>query len=335
MGSNFLRYLYKTYPDYVIYNLDTLTYAGNLDNVSDVEEIESTLLEKKRRYHFLQRDVCDEVYLRELLREYKFDIVVHFAAETHVDRAYFNISDFIRTNIEGTRHLLDAARSGLIPRLIHISTDEVYGTVAEGYADEDAPFRPSNPYATSKAAADLLVQSYIKTYGIPAVVVRSTNNYGPYQYPEKLIPLSITNLVQGEKIPVHGTGSHIRSWLHVEDFVQAVDLIMHKAKGGTVYNIAGEERSNLEIINAIARHFDVDCSTCRVHVSDRPAPDTRYAVNAERLVNDLGWKRRHSVETSLPHVIAWYLNNEPWWRKIKAKKEYLDHYYKQAAGKWY
>lgn len=335
MGSNFLRYLYTTYPDYVIYNLDMLTYAGNLDNLVDIEEAERALPQRQRRYHFLQRDVCDEVYLRDLLREQGFDIVVHFAAETHVDRAYFNISDFLRTNVEGTRHLLDASRMGLIKRLIHISTDEVYGTVTRGLADEEAPFRPSNPYATSKAAADLLVQSYVKTYGVPAVVIRSSNNYGPYQYPEKLIPLSVTNLAQGEKIPVHGRGTHVRSWLHVEDFIDAVDLIMHKAKTGSIYNLAGEEKTNLQIIDAIARHFGMKGSTCRVHVSDRPASDMRYAVSAEKLSREFGWKRKRTVKETLPQVIAWYLANEAWWKKIKAKKEYLDHYHKQAAGNWY
>jgi dTDP-glucose 4,6-dehydratase len=211
MGSHFIRHLYNTRPDYRIINLDLLTYAGNAENLSDIESCEAGKDDAQRRYTHIQGDICDAVLVDRLFREYPFSLVVHFAAETHVDRSLFNFSDFVRTNVEGTRVILEATRIHKVPRMVHISTDEVYGNVPEGYSTEESPLNPSNPYAASKAAADMLARTYANVYRVPLAIVRSGNNYGPFQYPEKLIPLSITNMIAGAKMPMHGNGEHIRS----------------------------------------------------------------------------------------------------------------------------
>ena len=334
MGSCFIRHLYRTYPNYRIVNFDLLTYAGNLDNLVAVEEREAILPEAKRRYRFIRGDICDEGHLDRLFFEYKFDLVVNFAAETHVDRSIISMGDFIRTNIGGVRSLIEAVRTHRVPRFVHISTDEVYGSVEDGDSAEDAPLCASNPYSTSKAAADLIVQSFIRTHRVPALIVRGSNNFGPYQYPEKLIPLAITNIIEGKKIPIHGKGEHKRRWIHVEDFCRAVDLIAHQAPDYEIYNVSGEEKAAFEILKLIARHLGVSLDQYKEHVSDRPGADMRYAPDSSKLRKNLGWTPTYSLASSLDGVVNWYARNQDWWRKIKMRQEYLEHYEKQAKGQW-
>jgi len=336
MGSHFLRYLYAKYPEYRIINLDALTYAGNEDNLLDISSVEYAKDPDDRRYEHIKGDICDPVLVRRLFNEYSFDLVVHFAAETHVDRSIYNFGDFIRTNVEGTRVLLEMARCSETPRFVHISTDEVYGNVLEGTSDEDAPLVPSSPYAASKTAGDMLARTYAKVYELPLAIIRSSNNYGSFQYPEKLIPLTVTNFLEDGRMPVHGNGAHVRSWLHVDDFARAVDLVAHDSRRFSIYNLAGESKTNLEIIHEIARILGIaDAAPQLDFIGDRPSADLRYAPNAAKIKEDLGWEAKRSLEEALPEVVAWYKANEEWWRKIKSRKEFLDHYEKQSTAKWY
>lgn len=335
MGSNFIRHLYRTYPDYQIYNLDLLTYAGNPDNLADIEELEYGAPAGRKRYHFIYGDICDDRLLKILFARHRFDMVVNFAAETHVDRSIIDMNDFIRTNVGGARSLIEAVRRYGVGRFVHISTDEIYGDVPHGIATEDSPLRPSNPYSSSKAAADLIIQSFIRTHKVPAIIVRGSNNYGPYQYPEKLIPLAISNLIEGKKVPVHGTGEHIRTWIHVEDFCRAVDTVMHNAPVYSMYNVSGEQQTNIGVLRHIAKHVGVDLDRHKEHITDRPGADTRYAPDSTKLRTELGWQPLHTLENSLGGVVAWYLKNRPWWEHIKQRKEFVDHYEKQAKGQWY
>lgn len=335
MGSHMVRHMYYAYPDSHIYNLDLLTYAGNTENLRDLEKKEMGLPAEEKRYHFIHGDICDHAFVNELFKNHSFDLVVNFAAETHVDRSIVSMSDFIRTNVGGVFSLIEAVRKWRTPRFVHISTDEVYGDVPEGSTREDAPLRPSSPYSSSKAAADLIVQSFIRTHRLPAVIVRGSNNFGPHQYPEKLIPLAISNIIAEEKVPVHGTGRNMRSWLHVEDFCAAVDLVAHRAPDFEIYNVSGEERENLEILHQIARHLHTDFSRYAMHVSDRPGADKRYAPDSSKIRADLGWAPKRTIEGTLGDVVNWYLANQDWWKHIKSKKEYRDHYEKQSQGKWF
>lgn len=335
IGSNFIRYLYHKYPEYRIFNIDLLTYAGNADNLLDIESIDSALSVAERRHQFIYGDIADSRFLDTIFRRYQFAMVVNFAAETHVDRSIISMTDFIYTNIGGTRALIEAVRTYGVSRFVHISTDEIYGSVASGYSDEDSSLKPSNPYSSSKAAADLIVQSFIHTHKVPALIVRGSNNYGTYQYPEKLIPLSITNILEGKKIPIHGTGEHVRSWLHVLDFCGAIDTIMHQSSDFEIYNVSGEEKTNLEILEMICRHLGVSLKEHGEHIVDRPGADTRYAVNADKLKKKLGWNHQYSLEKDMGAMVKWYKENKPWWEKIKQKKEYRDHYEKQSKAQWY
>jgi len=336
MGSHFLRRLYTQYPEYRIINLDALTYAGNEDNLLDISGIEYAKEPADRRYEHIKGDICDPILVSRLFREYTFDLVVHFAAETHVDRSIYNFGDFIRTNVEGTRVLLEMARCSDTPRFVHISTDEVYGNVLEGTSDESAPLIPSSPYAASKTAGDMLARTYAKVYGLPLAIIRSSNNYASFQYPEKLIPLAITNFLEGGRMPVHGNGAHVRSWLHVDDFTRAVDLVAHDSQKFSIYNLAGESRTNREIIYEIARILGIDNVESRLDViGDRPSADLRYAPNAAKIKEELGWEAERKLEEALSEVVEWYRANEEWWRKIKSRKEFLDHYEKQSTAKWY
>ena len=335
IGSNFIRWMYERYPQYRIFNLDALTYAGNPENLLDIERAEIAKRPEDKRYHFINGDVCDGKLLDAIFSAHHFGLVVHFAAETHVDRSLVSAANFIRTNIEGTRSLMESVHQYKTPRFVHISTDEVYGSIESGFADENAPLKPSNPYSTSKAGADLLVQSYAKTYEIPALIVRGSNNYGPYQYPEKLIPMAVSNLMEDKKIPLHGTGEHVRSWLHVKDFCSAIDLVAHKGKGHAIYNVSGEEMNNLDILGVIAQYVGKDINAYKEHVGDRPGADMRYAPDSTRLKQELGWTRAHSVRTSLKDVVNWYGQNQDWWRKIKATDEFREYYDKQATAQWY
>ncbi len=335
MGSHFVRRLYHRYPEYRIVNLDLLTYAGNPENLADLEALESSKNPAERRYEHVKGDVCDAALVGRLFDEYNFALVAHFAAETHVDRSLFNFGDFIRTNVEGTRVMLEAVRTHNVPRMVHISTDEVYGDVPSGYSSEDASLNPSNPYAASKAAADMLARTYALVYRIPVHIVRSGNNYGPNQYPEKLIPLAITNLLSGTQMPIHGDGLHQRSWVHVDDFCAAVDRIAHHDAPFAIFNIAGEHASNLDLIRRIAAHLGRDYEKHLSMVGDRPSADRRYAPNSFKLERELGWKRERSLEEALPALVEWYRENEAWWNAIKARKEFIDHYEKQSKATWY
>lgn len=335
IGSNFIRYFYNKYSDYRIFNLDLLTYAGNTENLSDIERLEARHDSSERRYQFVRGDICDGNLLADIFEKHKFDLVINFAAESHVDRSLVNAFDFVRTNIEGVRSLIEAARKHRTARFIQISTDEIYGSVTDGFSTEEAPLRPSNPYSASKAGADLLVQAYIKTHGVSAVIIRGSNNFGPYQYPEKLIPLAISNIIEGKKIPVHGSGLHVRSWLHVADFCSAIDLIAHKAADYSVYNVSGEQKTNLQILELLTPHFKGGIEHHKEHINDRPGADIRYAPDSNKLKNDLGWRPKHNLEDSMAKVVRWYADNQDWWQKIKSKKEFLDHYSKQSRAEYY
>ncbi len=334
IGSNFIRHLYGKYPEYELINLDLLTYAGNLDNLKDIEKAESKESDKGKRYIFIKGDICDIPTVGKVFRRYKPDIMVNFAAESHVDRSIFDSRYFFRTNLVGVHNLVDSIIKYKIPRFIQISTDEVYGEVLKGESDETACFQPSNPYSASKAAADLLVQSYIRTHRLPALILRGSNNFGPHQYPEKLIPLAITNLLEGKKIPVHGHGQQRRRWLHVNDFCSAIDLAMHKGSDFGIYNVAGEEMANIDIIKAISKTLNMDYQKKIKFIKDRPGGDMRYAPNASKIKKELGWSFEHKVLNSLEPVVKWYLDNQEWWKKIKSKKEFEIRYRKQYKSEY-
>jgi len=332
IGSNFIHLFYHNHLDTNIINLDLLTYAGDNDNLKDIETEETK--NENKRYFFVHGDICDESFVENLFSEFNFDLVIHFAAESHVDRSIYSSVDFIRTNVEGTRVLIDASRKHHTKRFVHISTDEIYGSYEKGYANEDWAIKPSNPYSASKAGADVLVQSYIKTHDFPAIIIRGSNNYGPYQYPEKLIPLAITNLLEGAKIPIHGYGTQIRSWLHVKDFCRAIDMIIQGKAKYNIYNVAGEEKSILDVLKAIAVHFRKDLSSNCFNVNDRPGADFRYAVSSKRLIDDFGWKTEQTFENNLKNTIQWYVDNTEWWKNKKLKNSFKEHYERQSKGQW-
>ncbi len=334
IGSNFIRRIYKGYPNYRVVNLDFLTYAGNPDNLKDVEDEDKKLPVGAKRYVFVRGDICDEQLVNKVFTDYNPDIVVNFAAESHVDRSLVDMTDFIKTNIGGVRVLVEAVRNHQTPRFMHISTDEVYGSVPHGASTEESLFRPSSPYAASKASADLVAQAFMHTHKAPIIILRGSNNYGPFQYPEKLIPLAISNMIEGKKIPIHGNGAHVRSWLHVDDFCSAIDLVMHKAPLRQIYNVSGEEKTNLEILKTLAGHIGVDPEKHREHINDRPGADLRYAPDSSKLKRDLGWSPAYSLEKDMAHTVGWYLENRAWWEKIKGKREFLDHYERQSTGRW-
>lgn len=334
IGSNFIRYIFEKYPEDSILNIDVLTYAGNPENLADV--VSTDHHSGSQRYVFLQGDITDPDFVRSVISKNPVDYLVHFAAETHVDRSYLHVADFTKTNIEGTRLLVDALRE-LQPdaRFIHISTDEIYGSIPEGSASEDAAARPSNLYAASKAAADLLVQAYMRSYDVPGLIVRGSNNFGPFQYPEKLIPLAITNLIEGKKIPLHGSGEHIRSWLHVRDFCAAINLIVREANPYSIYNVSGEQFRNADVLRKIVQYFKLSPEEYIEQVPDRPGADMRYAPDSTKLRTELGWIPEYKIESALPELIEWYRTNSSWWKPIKQTKEYAEHYQKQSMGIWY
>ncbi|MFQ5597142.1 MAG: dTDP-glucose 4,6-dehydratase [Nitrospiria bacterium] len=312
IGSNCVRYLLENHPDDSIVNLDKLTYAGNLDNLRGIGE--------DTRHRFVRGDICDEALVDRLAME--TDAIIHFAAETHVDRSIVASDDFIQTNVMGTHRLLEASRKHHHRRFLHISTDEVYGSCLEGDFNEDAPLSPSSPYSASKASSDLLVLSYYKTYGLPAIITRCSNNYGPYQFPEKLIPLMITNALEDQPLPLYGDGLYVRDWLYVRDHCEAIDRVFQDGKQGEIYNIGAEGgRTNLEIIQAILKTLGKPQTLIR-HVKDRPAHDRRYAVNPKKIQTELGWQPAFSLEDALKKTIEWYCANQTWWRSVKSG-EYL------------
>ncbi|MCM8778396.1 MAG: dTDP-glucose 4,6-dehydratase [Candidatus Omnitrophica bacterium] len=306
IGSNFIRYILKKYPHYKIINLDKLTYAGNIENLRDIE--------KDPRYKFIKGDICDQRVVKKLLRA--VDIVINFASETHVDRSLQNAKNFLKTNFYGTYVLLEAARERKTKLYLQISTDEVYGSRKEGFFQENSPLNPSNPYSISKASADLLVLSYQRTYKIPVIIARSSNNFGPYQYPEKIIPLFITNLLENKKVPLYGDGSNIRDWLYVLDNISAIDLLLHKGKPGEIYNIGGGNfLSNLQLAKILLKLLGKKEDFIQ-YVPDRPGHDFRYALDSTKIRN-LGWKPKHNFLSALKETVEWYKKNKSWWKPLK------------------
>lgn len=327
IGSNFIRRLLETVPDTEVINFDALTYAGNPENLEDIQDDD--------RYIFIHGDIAVEEDLEAVFKAHNPEIVINFAAESHVDRSLCDSGDFVRSNILGVELLLKAIRKYQTKRFIQISTDEIYGDIESGYSSELDPIRPSNPYAASKAAADVLVQSYIKCHKVPALIVRGSNNFGPYQYPEKLIPLAITNLLAGEIIPVHGTGKHVRTWLHTDDFADGIIAVMQKAENGSAYNIAGTEKSNLDIIDMIASHLGLNAEDFTTFTNDRLGADFRYAPSGQKIKDELGFEPKKNIDDTLGTVIDWYLNNEEWWKEVRCKREFIDHYERQKHAKYY
>jgi len=320
IGSNFIRYLLKTYPDYSVINLDKLTYAGNLENLSD--------LSSSPRYHFLRGDIADAPQMQDLVSK-GVDAVVNFAAESHVDRSIEDPTAFMKTNVFGTFVLLETLRKVFQKQRIlflHVSTDEVYGSLGEsGAFSEETPLAPNSPYAASKTAADMMVRAYCQTYGLPAVITRCSNNYGPYQFPEKLIPLMISNAMEDKELPMYGDGLNIRDWIHVEDHCRGLDVVLHRGRKGEVYNIGGRsERTNLSVAQAILDHLGKPHSLIRF-VADRPGHDRRYAMDFSKIEKELGWSPLVTFEEGIRRTVEWYQTYRQWWKKIKTG-EYLDYY---------
>ncbi len=307
IGSNFVRHVLATHPGDSIVNLDKLTYAGNLENLRDVES--------DPRYRFVKGDICDGPVVREAMRG--ADAVVHFAAETHVDRSNLGADDFLRTNVTGTFTLLEAARELRIGRFLAVSTDEVYGSIAEGAAREGDPLNPSNPYSASKAAADLLARAYWTTHRLPVLITRSSNNFGPYQYPEKVIPLFVTNALEDRALPLYGDGRNVRDWLYVLDNCAAIDLVLRKGAEGEIYNIGGAaEVQNVTLTRRILALLGKPESLI-TPVADRPGHDRRYALDSGK-VHALGWTPATSFDAALAATVEWYRTHEAWWKPIKS-----------------
>jgi len=321
IGSNFIRLTLREHPEDQVINLDKLTYAGNPRNLAD--------LEGDPRYLFIHGDICDPAAVEEAFSRDP-ELVVNFAAETHVDRSILEPEAFLRTDVFGTFRLLEAARRHGTPRYLQVSTDEVYGSIEEGSFDEDSPLNPSSPYSASKAGADLLVLSYVRTYGTPAMIVRSSNNFGPYQYPEKVIPLFITNLLEGKKVPLYGDGGNVRDWLYVEDNCRAIDTVLRKGEPGRVYNVGGgDEVTNLELTRRLLELLGKDESSIE-YVADRPGHDRRYSIASDR-VRGLGWRPSREFPEALARTVEWYRENRDWWEPIKSG-EFRSYYEKQYGG---
>ena len=308
IGSNFIRYMMNSNPDYEIINLDVLTYAGNPDNLKDID--------KNPNYTFIKGDICDRDIINAILDRYNVDAIVHFAAESHVGRSIADASAFVRTNVLGTHTLLECACSHHIRNFMHISTDEVYGSIQEGSFKESDSLAPSNPYSASKAGSDHLALSYFKTFNLPVIVTRCTNNFGSYQYPEKLIPLFVTNLLDGNNVLIHGTGKYVRDWIHVIDHCRAIEFLLNHGNAGEVYNISGgNEKTNFEITQKILALLSKDNSMIE-YVTDRLGQDFRYSLDSSK-IQKIGWKPRYSFDEALKETIAWYTRNEWWWRPLK------------------
>ncbi|MCA1961171.1 MAG: dTDP-glucose 4,6-dehydratase [Desulfomonile sp.] len=318
IGSNFILEMLAEYPDLYIVNLDLLTYAGNFENLQDT-------IPYGDRHRFVRGDIADRELVDSLMCN-GIDAVVNFAAESHVDRSIIDASAFVRTNVLGTQVLLDACRRHGVGRFVQVSTDEVYGSLGpDGAFTECHPLAPNSPYSATKAAADLLVRSYHKTYGIDAVITRCSNNYGPYQFPEKLIPLMITNAMVDAPLPVYGDGLNVRDWIHVRDHCRAVDLVLRKGCAGSVYNVgANSEYPNIEIVRYILSRLGKPESLIRF-VKDRPGHDRRYAMDATLIREELGWEPEADFESGLDQTICWYIEHETWWRRVKSG-EYLTYY---------
>lgn len=324
IGSNFILYWRKQYPNDVIINFDKLTYAGNLENLQEVES--------DNNYQFVEGDICNPAAVQAVMKD--IDSVVHFAAESHVDRSIMEAAPFIKTNVLGTQILLDAALKNNVSRFHHISTDEVYGSLeldGKTRFDEETRYDPHSPYAASKAASDNLVRAYFHTYKLPITITNCSNNYGPYQFPEKFIPLAITNLLEGKKVPVYGDGLYVRDWLYVEDHSRAIDLVLQKGTIGETYCVGGmrEDVSNREVLRKIIRLVGKD-ETSIEFVKDRPGHDRRYAINSDKL-QKLGWKPEHSFDEWLGVTVEWYKKNPVWWQRVK-NGQYKTYYRKQYGS---
>ncbi len=320
IGSNYVRYALKSHPDYKVINLDSLTYAGNLENLKDIES--------SSNYMFVRGDICE----RESIEDLKFDAIINFAAESHVDRSILDSSPFLRTNIMGTHTLLEIARRRECV-FLHVSTDEVYGSTDHDFFTEDSPLRPNSPYAASKASSDMLVRAYVETYKIRAMITRCSNNYGPYQFPEKLIPLVIINALSGKPIPVYGDGMNVRDWIYVEDHCRAIDAVLHKGSTGEVYNIGSRnERPNIDVIRLllakVAERLCVngaDLTGLINFVKDREGHDRRYAIDPSKIEQEIGWRPVMSFEEGIAKTVDWYIGNKEWWRRI-ISGEYMRYY---------
>lgn len=327
IGGNFVHYMVNTYPEDMIVNLDLLTYAGNLETLKSVED--------KPNYKFYKGDIADRDFIMDLFEKEKFDVVINFAAESHVDRSITNPELFVHSNVLGTVTLLDASRKFGVKRYHQVSTDEVYGDLPLDRPDlfftEETPLHTSSPYSSSKASADLFVMAYYRTFGLPVTISRCSNNYGPYQFPEKLIPLMISRALADEELPVYGKGENVRDWLHVLDHCTAIDLIVRNGKVGEVYNVGGHnERTNLEVVKTVLRALDKP-ETLIKYVTDRPGHDRRYAIDPKKLETELGWKPQYTFDTGIVQTIQWYLDNKEWWQNILSG-EYAN-YFEKMYGK--
>ncbi|MEK4457948.1 MULTISPECIES: dTDP-glucose 4,6-dehydratase [Paenibacillus] len=324
IGSNFVLYMLKHHPDYEIVNIDALTYAGNLENLKSIEN--------NPKHSFIKIDITDAQAIDQLMQQ-GIDVVVNFAAESHVDRSILEPEVFVKTNVLGTQVLLDAAKKYNVTKFVQVSTDEVYGSLGEtGLFTEETPLQPNSPYSASKAGGDLLVRAYHETFGLPVNITRCSNNYGPYQFPEKLIPLMISRALSDQQLPVYGDGLNIRDWLYVEDHCSAIDLVIHQGKLGEVYNIGGNnERTNVHIVKTVLEELGKPESLIS-YVQDRPGHDRRYGIDPTKTMNELGWKPKHSFETGIKETIRWYLDNEEWWTRIQSG-EYQQYYAKQYGSR--
>jgi len=314
IGSCFVRHILNKYPDYKVINIDALTYCGNLENLKDIES--------NPNYTFVHGNICDNKLVMELASQ--VDCIVNFAAESHVDNSIKHPEIFIETNVQGTLTLLQAAKEYKIEKYLQVSTDEVYGTLGKtGYFYETTPLAPNSPYSASKASADFLVRAYHETYGLPTLNTRCSNNYGPYQYPEKLIPFFISQLLKGEKVPVYGDGLNVRDWLYVYDHCSAIDTVLHNGKVGEIYNIGGHnEKTNMEITKLILSAMGKDESSIK-YVEDRLGHDRRYAISNDKITSELGWEPSLTFEQGIKLTIDWYLNNQEWMKSIEDKKAQL------------
>ncbi|SFS84493.1 dTDP-glucose 4,6-dehydratase [Paenibacillus sp. 453mf] len=326
IGSNFVLYMLRVHPEYEIINVDALTYAGNLENLKSIEN--------NPKHTFVKAGITDAKAMDELIQQ-DVDVVVNFAAESHVDRSILEPDVFVKTNVLGTQVLLDAAKKYNVSKFVQVSTDEVYGSLgATGLFTEETPLAPNSPYSASKAGGDLLVRAYHETFGLPVNITRCSNNYGPYQFPEKLIPLMISHALSDKSLPIYGDGLNIRDWLYVEDHCIAIDLVIHQGKLGEVYNIGGNnERTNIEIVETILEELGKPKSLI-TYVKDRPGHDRRYGIDPEKTMTELGWKPKHSFETGIKETIRWYLDNEEWWTRIQsgAYQQYYSQQYGERLG---
>ncbi|MBN3525572.1 dTDP-glucose 4,6-dehydratase [Paenibacillus apiarius] len=311
IGSNFILHMLSRYDDLHVTNIDALTYAGNPDNVSDIAH--------SGAHRFVRADITDAEHVERIFAGERFDAVVHFAAESHVDRSIAQPEAFIRANVLGTFHLLEAAKRHKIPKFIHVSTDEVYGTLGDtGYFTEQSPLMPNSPYSASKAGSDLMARSYAQTYGLPVIITRCSNNYGPRQFPEKLIPTIILRALHDEPIPIYGDGTHVRDWLYVMDHCAAIDAALRRGKAGEVYNIGGHhERTNLEVARMVLQELGKPESLI-TFVADRLGHDKRYAIDPEKTERELGWRPSKELEQGMKETIRWYVTNRSWWERVRS-----------------